>query len=126
MKKIIFCLVALMSIIMLHSCNKNETSGPSIVGVWEIREVYEDYEWYDQVIFGADGFFTNNGGEFYEGEWSHDTDKGTYKVKGDKITIYWLDGDVTDNIRFRIEGNKLYLEFIDGYYSETMVYKRLQ
>lgn len=125
MKKIIFCLVALMSIIMLHSCNKNETSGPSIVGAWEIREVYEDYEWYDQVIFGADGSFTNNGGEFYEGEWDHVTYKGTYKVKGDKITVYWLDGDVTDNIRFRIEGNKLYLEFIDGYYSETMVYKRL-
>ena len=95
---------------VLTSCSKDDDGGSSsnpIVGTW-YTEAYS----YEEITYNSDGTCTYRR---YKSDHTtiRDTDSGTYKIEGNKLSIWWesekkywdIDGPWTTS--FSINGNKM-------------------
>ena len=89
----------------------NEKVSPSsnpLVGTWWIRYIEKGiYHSYDELTFNAD--LTCSLNEYNEdGELKLSySDKGTYKIDGDYLTIWWNKSDKPSTTTFSVKGNQL-------------------
>ena len=107
MKKINYiCLLfgVLVSVVLFSSCSKDDDGGSSsnsIVGTW-YTEAYS----YEEITYNSDGTCTYRR---YKSDHTtiRDTDSGTYKVEGNKLTIWWASSSSPWTTTFSINGNKM-------------------
>lgn len=89
---------------VLTSCSKDDDGGSSsnpIVGTW-YTEAYS----YEEITYNSDGTCTYRR---YKSDHTtiRDTDSGTYKVEGNKLTIWWASSSSPWTTTFSINGNKM-------------------
>lgn len=90
---------------VLTSCSKSDDDGGSssnpIVGTW-YTEAYS----YEEITYNSDGTCTYRR---YKSDHTtiRDTDSGTYKVEGNKLTIWWASSSSPWTTTFSINGNKM-------------------
>lgn len=100
MKRFLVCMVAILSIFLVTGCGKN-----AIVGTWEgsstdgLKTTFE---------------FKSNGDVAYDNEYGFDS-IGTYKIKGDTITIKLDSWDKEKEYKYEIKDKKLSLTAQDEY-----------
>jgi len=102
MKKIVICLVALLSLILVTGCGSKKSE---LVGTWDGETV--------------DGLkttltFKKNGDVKYENEFGFDSE-GTYKIKGEIVTISLKSWNEAKKYKFEIKDKKLSLTAQDEY-----------
>ena len=69
-----------------------------LAGIWTCLEAENDYA--EALIFNADGTMTSTG--VFEGEYWEK--KGTYKIKGNQMTLSFEDGDYIESRFEMVEG----------------------
>ena len=90
---------------VLTSCSKSDDDGGSssnpLVGTW-YTEAYS----YEEITYNSDGTCTYRR---YKSDHTtiRDTDSGTYKVEGNKLTIWWASSSSPWTTTFSINGNKM-------------------
>ena len=92
----------------------------SLIGTWAYED--EEDEYYIEVTFKSNGTFISYEEDYYWGE--EDEDRGTYTVKGNKLTIEYDDGDV-ETCTFSVTSKKLTIKYKDGDETYTEVYYRI-
>ena len=97
--------------------NGGNSDAASIVGSWE----YEEEDYYEEITFKSNGTVIIYSEEYYDGEWEEWEEKGTYSVKGNKLTVD-IDDEVT-TCTFKISSKKLTIENEEG---DTYVYYRVE
>lgn len=90
------------------SCSKdddNDSSSNPIVGTWYTESEPKGYLQYEEITYNSDGTCTYRR---YKSDKTtiSDTDSGTYKVEGNKLTTVWADGEIFTTT-FSISGNKM-------------------
>lgn len=127
MKKLLFGLIALVSVVCLYSCsndeesNNNTTSG-SIVGSWEHSEKKDGYTVTALLTFGEDGSYYENFGYIYNGQVvDEEIERGTYTYTSKDVTVRYDYGEEY-TFRYTIKGDKLSL--IDDAYNYTLTLTR--
>lgn len=124
MKKLLFGLIALVSLVCFSSCSNDNEEGNnaksnSIVGTWEYTESEDGLTYYIRMTFKSNGRFSWVEGATYEGEEYSDTYTGEYECEDVYLSLYFDDGDYAE-IEYEISNNKLYLYDDDV----TLVFKR--
>ena len=100
MKKVLFCLVLVCTLVLATACGGNK-----LVGTWEgdsndgLKTTF---------IFAKDGKVT------YKNEYGFDS-KGTYEVKDNKVTISLKSWDEKKVYKYEIKDGKLKLTATDKY-----------
>jgi hypothetical protein len=127
MKKLLFGLIALVSVVCLYACsndeesNNNTTSG-SIVGSWETSEKKDGYTVTALLKFGEDGSYYENFGYIYNGQVvDQEIERGTYTCTSKEVTVRYDYGEEY-TFRYTIKGDKLSL--IDDAYNYTLTLTR--
>ena len=125
-------LLAVVLSVGFSSCDKDDddenSSGGSIVGYWEFREVDDAGYVVEAYRFYADGTYDMEGSEVsysgYSDSWG---ENGVYSLSGRTLTLVChesSDGYVSGPLTYtvKIDGNKLTLTDEDGY--EDVYYKK--
>lgn len=127
MKKLLFGLIALVSVVCLYACsndeesNNNTTSG-SIVGSWETSEKKDGYIVTALLKFGEDGSYYENFSYIYNGQVvDQEIERGTYTCTSKEVTVRYDYGEEY-TFRYTIKGDKLSL--IDDAYNYTLTLTR--
>ena len=89
-----------VSVSLFSACSSDDDVNP-IVGTW-YTEVYG----YEEITYNADGTCTYRDFKSDKKTISY-SDTGTYKVDGNRLTIWWNDEDDALTITFSISGNKM-------------------
>lgn len=120
--KNLYTILAMLAICLCFTaCSKDDdnnggdSDASSIVGTW----VYEEDDYYEEITFKPNGTLTIYSEEYYDGEWDEWEERGTYSVKGHKLTI-----DIDDEIitfTFTVTSKKLTITDEEG---DTMVYHK--
>ncbi len=132
MKKILVLL--LMLPFVLTSCDKDDDKETSvdlnIVGTWERYKEYKgaDGDWYEKVVFNADGTGSQLYEENFNGEYREGNCEFTYEINGKSmtLTITSEDGEAvsqepyTDEVFFTFDDEVVLSHLSD----EPEVYKR--
>lgn len=100
MKKILICMIAVVSIFLVTACGKK-----AIVGTWE-GESNDGLK--TTFVFKSDGKVE------YKNEYGFDS-TGTYKIKDDIVTISLKSWDKDKEYKFEVKSNKLTLTAQDEY-----------
>ena len=106
MKKFfLFCMIALVGMCGLNSCSDDCNHdyievdySKKLAGTWTCIDAENEFA--EALIFNADGSVTSTGvfeGAFYE-------KKGTYQIKGNKMTMSYEDGDYMESRFEMVEG----------------------
>ena len=109
MKKFfLFCMIALVGMCGLNSCSDDCNHdyievdySKKLAGTWTCIDAENEFA--EALIFNADGTVTSTGvfeGAFYE-------KKGTFKIKDNKITLSFEDGDGMES-RFEMVEGKIF------------------
>ena len=132
MKKLLFGLIALVSLVCFSSCSNEEGNNAKsnpIVGTWECTKSWTDGSTqYYRLTFKSNGRFTAKTSVTYEGEekgsWTY---TGEYECEDGSLYFYFDDDDYAgyDDLdyvehEYEISNNKLYIYHDDV----TLVYKR--
>ena len=125
MKKLLFGLIALVSLVCFSSCSNDNEEGNnaksnSIVGTWECTQSEDGVTAYDRLTFKSNGRFTEVVGATYMGEEYSETYTGDYECEDGYLSLYFDDGDYAE-VEYEISNNKLYIYDDEGDY---LVYKR--
>lgn len=98
---LLFGLFVCMSVLTSCSKDDDDSSSNSIVGTW-YTEAYS----YEEITYNSDGTCTYRR---YKSDHTtiRDTDSGTYKVEGNKLTIWWASSSSPWTTSFSINGNKM-------------------
>ena len=123
MKKLLFGLIALVSLVCFSSCSNeegNNAKSNSIVGTWEYTESEDGVTIYDRLTFKSNGNFTEVISATYMGEEYSETYTGEYECEDGYLYLYYDDGDYAE-VEYEISNNKLYIYDDEGDY---LVYKR--
>ena len=100
MKRFLVCMIAIVSLFLVTGCGKK-----AIVGTWEgattdgMKTTFE---------------FKSNGDVAYDNEYGFDS-TGTYKIKGNIITIELKSWTKAKEYKYEIKDNKLSLTAQDDY-----------
>ena len=107
MKKCYLVFVALLSVLLLNGCNKNENSkkGATIIGDWNNSGFVYTFNEDKTCQYDAVGTIM----------------KCTYTIDGDKLSILFEGDDLPFDTTYRIEDNKL---IIKDSFDEDTVYTR--
>lgn len=123
MKKLLFGLIALVSLVCFSSCSNeegNNAKSNSIVGTWECTQSEDGVTAYDRLTFKSNGRFTEVIGATYQGEEYSETYTGDYECEDGYLYLYYDDYDEVE-VEYEISNNKLYIYDDEGDY---LVYKR--
>ena len=125
MKKLLFGLIALVSLVCFSSCSNDNEEGNnaksnSIVGTWEYTESEDGMTYYLRMTFKSNGRFTWVEGATYMGEEDSETFTGEYECEDGYLSLYFDDGDYAE-AEYEISNNKLYIYDDEGDY---LVFKR--
>lgn len=93
----------------------------SLIGTWAYEDEEGDY--YIEITFKKNGTFIYNEYDYYWDE-EHE-DRGSYSVKGDKLTIKYDDDDDVITGTFSVTSKKLTFKYKDGDETYTEVYYRV-
>lgn len=132
MKKIFVLL--LMLPLVLTSCDKDDDKEISvdlnIVGTWERYKEYKgaDGDWYEKVVFKADGTGTQLYKENFNGEYHEGNCEFIYKINGKNMTLTVITEDgvavslepITDEVFFTFDDEVVFSHLSD----EPETYKR--
>jgi uncharacterized protein (TIGR03066 family) len=100
------------------SCTDDDKGNASaLVGVWE----YEEEDYYETIEFKSNGALIISSEEYYNGEWEHWTERGTYVYKDEKLIVE-IEGDVVIVEVMSLTSKTLKLRNEDG---ESITYKRV-
>lgn len=101
MKKLVICLVAVFSLLLITGCGKSN----KLVGKWDgatndgLKTTFE---------------FKKNGDVSYSNEYGFNSE-GTYKIKDDVVTITLKSWSEAKEYKFEVKDNKLSLTAQDKY-----------
>ena len=124
MKKIFFfCMMVLVAMCGLNSCSEDcdhnyieVDYSKKLAGTWTTIDAENEFA--EALIFNADGTVTSTGvfeGAFYE-------KKGTFKIKDNKITLSFEDGDGMES-RFEMVEGKIF-SMVDDELDYTLLLMR--
>lgn len=91
-----------------------------LIGTWAYED--EEGEYYMEVTFKANGTFIQYEEDYYWGE-EHE-ERGTYSVKGNKLTIQFDDDDV-ETCTFSVTSKKLTIKYTEDGENYTEVFYRV-
>ena len=124
MKKLLFGLIALVSLVCFSSCSNeegNNAKSNSIVGTWECTEYEDGFTCYDRLTFKSNGRFTEEISVTYQGEEvDSDTYYGEYECEDGSLYLYFDHDDECVEVGYEISNNKLII-YDEG---SRLVYKR--
>ena len=113
--KNLYTILAMLAICLCFTaCSKDDDNNggdpdaSSIVGTWE----YEEDDYYEEITFKSSGTVVIYSEEYYDGEWDEWEERGTYSVKGNKLTT-----DIDDEINtvtFTVTSKKLTITDEEG------------
>ena len=108
MKNFKFWVIALVAILGLNSCSEDcdhdfieVDYSKKLAGTWTCIDAENEFA--EALIFNADGTVTSTG-VFEGGHWEK---KGTFKIKDNKITLSYEDGDLMES-RFEMVEGKIF------------------
>ena len=122
LKKLHTLLVMIAICLCFTNCSKEDddnggdSDSSALVGSW----FYEEEDYYEEITFKKNGTFILYSEEYYDGEWDEYEGRGTYSVKGDKLTVDFDDEVSTST--FKVTSNKLTIKDEEG---DTFVYYRI-
>ena len=152
LKTVIIMITAMLTVMLSSSCKKDDDGSgePSIVGTWlqtsGVNETFRDNvsegrtnetinsDNFTRVTFNEDGNFDSFYSDYYNGEVETWTDKGSYVIDGNKLTVT-VEGGEEDEVvtmEFTVTDTELTTVYKDEYtfggaeirYIETIVYAR--
>ena len=116
-------LLAMLAICLCFTACSNDDDddnggeAASLIGSW----AYEEEDYYEEITFKSNGTFIIYSEEYYAGEWDEWEERGSYSVKGNKLTVD-IDDEVT-TCTFKVTSKKLTIENEEG---DTYVYYRVE
>jgi hypothetical protein len=96
--------------LVLTSCSKSDDDGGSssnpLVGTWYTEGEEKGYPTYEEITYNANNTCTWRD---YKSDKTtiKETDSGTYKVDGNKLSIWWSGSSTPWTTTFSISGNKM-------------------
>ena len=103
---LLFGLFVCMSVLTSCSKDDDDSSSNSIVGTWYTESEPKGYLQVEEITYNSDGTCTYRR---YKSDRTtiNDTDSGTYKVEGNKLSIWWAGSSTPWTTTFSINGNKM-------------------